>query len=123
MSFFFYFLGYDSHDGGDALDSIPKKRKRVNEEEALLKWILKQQDEKPKLVRKLNKDTLRDTLERNFKGDEVKELLEVVALPQVVSARDLVKEYKAKAIQVENVKRVEMLMMLIMLDEGEENEQ
>jgi hypothetical protein len=118
MTFFFYFLGYDSHDG-PAVDSdrLPKKRRREQEdEEDLLRYLLKQQDKKPKLSRKLDKDSIRETLQKHFKGQESEKILEIIARPQVVSARDLFKAYLA----VTNRKRIQVLMALILLDEDED---
>ena len=118
MTFFFNFLGYDSHDG-PAVDSdrLPKKRRREQEdEEDLLRYLLKQQDKKPKLSRKLDKDSIRETLQKHFKGQESEKILEIIARPQVVSARDLFKAYLA----VTNRKRIQVLMALILLDEDED---
>jgi hypothetical protein len=120
MTFFFYFLGYDTHDGGADTDGLPKKhRKRqreVQEEEDLLRYLLKQQGIKPSLRRKLDKDSIRETLERHFKGEESNKILELVAQPEVRTARDLFRAWLA----VTNTKRIQVLMALIMLDEDEE---
>jgi hypothetical protein len=119
MSFFFYFLGYDSHDV--AKDVAAKRRRHAKDEEDLLRYLLKQQEKKPKQIKQLDKESIRAALERNFKGPEIKEVLEVIALPQVVSGKDLIQAYQAKAAK-ENDKKMRFLMALIVLDEEEENE-
>lgn len=108
MTFFFYYLGYDSHDGPDVT------AKRVKDEEELLRYLLKQKGQEPKETKKLNKDSIRATLERNFKEPEVKEILAAVALPSVETNQDLLRA-------VSNTKKIQVLMALIMLDEDNEH--
>ena len=112
MSYFFYFLGYDSHDGGLDHDALKKKLRRVKDEEDLLRYLLKQQEAKPKFARKLDKDSIRKTLLKHFKGEESEKILELVAQPEIVSAKDLFKAYLA----ITNKKRIQVLMALMMLD-------
>lgn len=114
MTFFFYFLGYDSHDAPD----VAATKRRVRDEEALLRYLLDQQAKKPKLAKKLNKDSLRATLQRHFRGKEVEQLLKVVAEPEVISARDLINAYRAKLTKV-NRKKIDLLMAVLVLDEDE----
>ena len=119
MSFFFFYQGYDSHDAPDV--AAKKRERKVKEEEQLLRYLLRHQEKKPKLVRKIDKDSLRETLLKNFKGEEVKELLAVVAAPEVISAKDLVRAYQEHLIN-QNLKKIKLLMTLIMMDEDEYNE-
>lgn len=118
MSFFFYFLGYDSHDTAIDHDAIKKKLRRVKDEEDLLRYLLKQQKKKPtKLARELDKDSIRETLLKHFKGEESDKILELIAEPEIVSAGDLFKAYLA----ITNKKRIQVLMALMMLDEEQEH--
>jgi hypothetical protein len=117
MTFFFYFLGAsteDSHDPG--LDA--KRLRKIKDEEELLRYLLKQQEKekKPKLEAKLDKDSIRETLEKHFKGEESEKLLELVAQEEVRTARDLFNAYLA----ITNKKRIQVLMTLIMLDEEDQ---
>ena len=116
MSFFFYYLGYDSHDAPDV--AAKKKLAKVRDEEELLRFLLKQKKNQPKLNRKLDKDSIRETLEKHFKGQESEKVLELIAEPEIVTAKDLFNAYLA----VTNKKRIKVLIALMMMDEGEEYE-
>jgi hypothetical protein len=112
VSFFFYFLGYDSHDGGVDRDAI-KKQRRIKDEEDLLRYLLKKKENKPILARQLDKDSIRETLEKHFKGEESEKILELIKIPEIDTARDLFEAYLAMT----NKKRIQVLMTLIMLEE------
>lgn len=117
MSFFFYFLGYDSHDAAVDHAAVKRKLRRIKDEEDLLRYLLKQQKKKPKLERELDKDSIRETLLKHFKGEESDKILELIAEPEIVSAGDLFKAYLA----ITNKKRIQVLMALMMLDEEHEH--
>lgn len=112
MSFFFFYQGYDSHDGAD-----PKKRKRrVDQEEALLRYLLRESEKQPKLSRTIDKDSIRETLVKHFKGQESEKILELIAEPEIVTGKDLLKAY----LKTTNTKRIHLLMALMMLDEEDQ---
>jgi len=113
MSFFFFYLGYDSHDAArEVADAFKRKRK---EEEEILAYLLKREQGKPKAFKK---STLKATLLRNFKGQEVKKVIEVIAQPQVKSLKDLIKSYE-KVIAAKNRKRQQILMAIVLIDEDD----
>lgn len=101
----------------DGADGHIWKKRKIDDEEALLRYLLKQREDKPSLDRKIDKDTVRETLLKHFKGEESDKILALVSLPEVVTAKDLFTSYLA----VTNKKRVAVLMALMMLDD--ENEQ
>ena len=93
------------------------KKRKVDDEEALLRYLLKQRENQPELERKIDKDTIRETLEKHFRGEESDKKLELVSQPEIVTANDLITNYLA----ITNKKRIQLLMALMMMDD--ENEQ
>lgn len=116
MSFFFLFQGYDSHDAPDVAEK--KRLRKVKDEEELLRYLLKQKKHQPKLKRKLDKASIRETLSKHFKGEESQKVLELIAEPQIVTAKDLFTAYLA----ITNKKRIKVLIALMMMDEDQEYE-
>lgn len=112
-----FFLKPHRRDTSDLAGGHVWKKRKVDDEEALLRYLLKQRENKPVLDRKIDKDTLRETLEKHFRGEESDKILELIKLPEIVTASDLFNSYLA----ITNKKRVQVLMALMILDE--ENEQ
>lgn len=112
-----FFLKPHRRDTSDLAGGHVWKKKKLDDEEALLRYLLKQKENQPELNRKIDKDSVRETLLKHFKGEESDKILALVDLPEIVTAKDLFNSYLA----ITNKKRVQVLMALMMLDD--ENEQ